>query len=956
MATSQMNDVLQHLRRAVLLRDGADLTDGQLLADYLRRRDEAALAALVRRHAPMVWGVCRRVLRNYHDAEDAFQATFLVFVRKAASLAAPELLANWLYGVAHQTALKARATAARRKGRERQVTEMPQPTALEQDLWRDLQPLLDEELSRLPDKYRAVVVLCDLEGKTRKDAARQLGCPEGTVAGRLARARTMLAKRLTHRGVALSGGALAVVLAQQAATAGVPSSVVDATINAASLLAAGNAAETGVISVKVAALTEGVLKAMLYTKLTAAVAVVLILGFVATGVTILTCRTAAAQAQEQKDALKTLPGKEADKSKTDQELIQGTWVYVALAVGGKSKWSDDVARVWKSLSFADDVVRLVVNQDGKEVVHQGRFKLHPSRKPKEIDLIELDPDLKETITGCLYELDGDTLRLCHPKNSGGDRPRALESKEGSTDWLWTLKRNAKENLKREKEKPPQKQEKDKPVEDREKLQGEWQAVEVELRGEKAPAELSKRFRILFKGDVIALTTPQEESKGEFKLDSRKSPKQIDITPLDGPLAGKTIAAIYSLDRAVLMICLPEAFKAPDQRPQAFKTGEGNGQLLLKLRRKTAAGQDQKKPTTEKPVAPAAKQEKDKEAFTAWGKEINGLQAGLGFRSGEQRAYHYGETLILVIRVRNVGTETVKFSYLMPYIEHEPIVTTGDGKRVPQPGEARLYEIGARLPGQVELAPGKEIELHELKRELKPASESGSRQSRPEGHPHAFYGTGKVSVQYEHVLGNPVLGHPGWKLDPILSMLATGKLELEIKADPPPQKQEKKAFTAWGKEINGLQAGLGLRPGERRVYHHGESVTLIVRIRNVGKKTVKFEYLRQFLDEEPPTVTKADGTTFLQPGTDVLGFHGPVAVTLEPGKEIELESRMAGGAKRAGAPGIRYGIGPELGTGKVSFQYERVFGNSSAGSTNIDAALRRLATGTLELEIKEAAKK
>ena len=131
MATGHRNGVIQHLRRAMLLQDGAGRTDGQLLADYLSRRDEAALEALVRRHGPMVWGVCRRILSNTHDAEDAFQATFLVLVRKAASLAAPELLANWLYGVAHQTALKARATAARRKVRERQVTEMPEPAVAE---------------------------------------------------------------------------------------------------------------------------------------------------------------------------------------------------------------------------------------------------------------------------------------------------------------------------------------------------------------------------------------------------------------------------------------------------------------------------------------------------------------------------------------------------------------------------------------------------------------------------------------------------------------------------------------------------------------------------------------------------------------------------------------------------------------------------------------------------------
>src|SRR6202043_48998 len=139
----QTSEVIRHLRGTMLLREVADLTDGQLLEDYFSRRNEAALAALVQRHGPMVWGVCRRVLRNHHDAEDAFQATFLVLVRRAASIASRELLANWLYGVAHQTAIKSRATAARRGARERQVKEMPDPEAVEQDHWHDLQPLLD---------------------------------------------------------------------------------------------------------------------------------------------------------------------------------------------------------------------------------------------------------------------------------------------------------------------------------------------------------------------------------------------------------------------------------------------------------------------------------------------------------------------------------------------------------------------------------------------------------------------------------------------------------------------------------------------------------------------------------------------------------------------------------------------------------------------------------------------
>jgi RNA polymerase sigma factor (sigma-70 family) len=284
MATSQASAVIQRLRRMALLQDGAGPTDRQLLEDYLGRGDPAALAALVRRHAPMVWGVCRRVLPNHHDAEDAFQATFLVLVRKAASIASRELFANWMYGVARQTALNARVTAARRRGRERQVANMPEPAVVDQDLWRDLQPVLDEELIRLPDKYRAVIVLCDLEGKTRKEAARQLAVPEGSVAGWLARARRMLAKRLAQRGVVLSGGALAAVLSQQLASAGVPNSVVSSTIKAASLFAAGQAA--AVVSTEVAALTERVLKTMLLTKLKIATAVLITVGVVAGGTAI----------------------------------------------------------------------------------------------------------------------------------------------------------------------------------------------------------------------------------------------------------------------------------------------------------------------------------------------------------------------------------------------------------------------------------------------------------------------------------------------------------------------------------------------------------------------------------------------------------------------------------------------------------------------------------------------
>ena len=258
MATTPLDKVIFHLRRAVLLRDGAGLTDAQLLERFLLDHDKAAMEALVWRHGPMVWGVCHRVLRNQHDAEDAVQATFLVFVRKASSIMPRNKVANWLHAVAHQTALNARAKAARMKQREMQVFQMPEPAIVQQELWHDLEPLLDQELRRLPDKYRAVVVLCDLEGKTRKEAARQLGVPEGTVAGHLARARAMLAKRLAKYGPAVSATALATMLVQHTASACVPTGLLHATALAA-CIAAGGTVTAGLISADVVNLMHGVL-------------------------------------------------------------------------------------------------------------------------------------------------------------------------------------------------------------------------------------------------------------------------------------------------------------------------------------------------------------------------------------------------------------------------------------------------------------------------------------------------------------------------------------------------------------------------------------------------------------------------------------------------------------------------------------------------------------------------
>jgi RNA polymerase sigma factor (sigma-70 family) len=279
MAGRSVNQAVERLRRAALQGE-AGPTDGQLLECFIASRDEAAFQALLRRHGPMVWGVCRRVLRHEQDAEDAFQAAFLVLARKAATVAPREMVGNWLYGVACRTAVKARGLRARLRAREKQVTVMPDPMAVQcEDLGAALRPVLDRELSRLPDKYRAPVVLCDLEGKTQKATAQQLGWPEGTVSSRLARARALLARRLTRCGLGPSAGAVAAALPQEAASAGMPTELVAPTVQAAGRFAAGQAA-AGVVSAEVVALTERVLQSMTLSRITTvAVVVLMALGF-----------------------------------------------------------------------------------------------------------------------------------------------------------------------------------------------------------------------------------------------------------------------------------------------------------------------------------------------------------------------------------------------------------------------------------------------------------------------------------------------------------------------------------------------------------------------------------------------------------------------------------------------------------------------------------------------------
>jgi RNA polymerase sigma factor (sigma-70 family) len=214
--------VLQFVHRIAASSHAEDLSDGQLLERFADRRDEAAFDALVGRHGKLVFSVCRRLLDHEEDAEDAFQATFLVLVRQARSITKRDSVASWLYGVAYRVARKARAKRARQQARQTTLTDVPGAEHVTDLLWRELMTLLDEEVSRLPWKFRVPFVLCCLEGNTNEEAARLLGRPVGTVSGQLWRARERLRTRLTRRGVGLSSGLFAGVFPEAATPAAVP--------------------------------------------------------------------------------------------------------------------------------------------------------------------------------------------------------------------------------------------------------------------------------------------------------------------------------------------------------------------------------------------------------------------------------------------------------------------------------------------------------------------------------------------------------------------------------------------------------------------------------------------------------------------------------------------------------------------------------------------------------------
>jgi RNA polymerase sigma factor (sigma-70 family) len=396
-------------------RSAAEVGDATLIRRFLNRRDEAAFATLVERYGPLVMGVCLRVLGQRQDAEDAFQTTFLVLARKAGSIARRQSVSGWIYRVAYRVALRARATRARRASRVRRLTEVAAPEETPAWVCRELRPILDEEVNRLPRKYRLPFILCYLQGQTNAEAAEELRCPAGTVMSRLAWARERLRRRLTRRGITLSAGALAVFLAERTASAGESAPPVGPTVANVVRFTAGGA---GGVAARLAVPAEEILRAMAWAQWLKAGAALLggvgaaILGWVVVMPVLLGGGAAGRPV--------------ATPLLAEQQKLQGAWRPERVEIGGQG-----FPAAGMQVIFSGDRFQLM-SADGPAMA--ARFVLNPDARPPTMDLHFATG---ETWPG-IYQLDGDLLFVSY--NVQGQRPRDFDSSASPRTILYRLRR------------------------------------------------------------------------------------------------------------------------------------------------------------------------------------------------------------------------------------------------------------------------------------------------------------------------------------------------------------------------------------------------------------------------------------------------------------------------------------------------------------------------------------
>ncbi len=553
---NRLGAVLQHLRKISAKEDSCKLRDQELLQCFVAHRDEAAFEVLLARHGPMVLNVCRRVLPEQHLVEDAFQATFLVLVRKASSIGKRELLTNWLYGVAYRTAARAKVEAAKRRARENAVPPKQAPDPLAEISARELLAVLDEELSALPAQYRGPLVLCYLEGKTRDEAAHQSGWSLATLARRLDRGREILKARMDRRGLGLPMTLFSVILVGGTASASVPPSLAASTVAAVAVTVGGKTVTAGVISTNVIALTEGVLKTMFFTKLKTAMAMLLLIGMLGAGVgtALITSRT---QAQPPaKGASSPAATAQADDSAKEAKELEGEWQLVDVEKAGEKVDFDEV----KYARFVFKGNELITNPEGKE--QRSKFKLNPSKSPKAIDFI--DWGAKGKTVAAIYSLENGQLKLCMPEFKDLDK-RPKEFKTQADDGLIMVV------LKRVKsatngEQAPKDAKKDKA----EALTGTWACVSTEVLSADGAKQTAK-----FEGERETVTIDGKKWVQETRGDDGKVKvrKEFDIT-VDAEKDPPRLTIHTTRDKLKIR-CIYEA-KGDTLRRFSYSLGEEDG--------------------------------------------------------------------------------------------------------------------------------------------------------------------------------------------------------------------------------------------------------------------------------------------------------------------------------------------------------------------------------------------